>query len=137
MTIEEMFQMLMNEVKEMRGDMVRLETNQTRIEAKVDSNHKDVIADVARLENKLDVIATDVAEIKEDVHLLNKLDEIDSLSINAAFVDIKEIKEKVNNLDKQSNIVRALDKSVPSLQVRLSDLEDEVAQIKKHLDKAS
>jgi len=98
--------------------------------SKIDSNHKQVM-------EKIDVIAADVAEIKEDVHLLKELDEIDTLSINAAFNDIKEIKEKVNNLDKQSNIVRVLDKSVPSLQVRLSDLEDEVAQIKRHLDKAS
>lgn len=119
MTVEEMFQMLMNEVKEMRGDIVR-------VEAKVDS----AIVDIKELK-------VDVAEIKEDVHLLEKLDEIDGLSINAACVDIKEIKEKVNNLDKQSNIVRALDKSVPSLQVRLSDLEDEVVQIKKQLGKAS
>ena len=107
------------------------------LEKKIDSNHAEVKADVVRLENKLDAVAADVAEIKADVHLLKKLDEIDTLSINAACNDIKEIKEKVNNLDKQSNIVRALDKSVPSLQVRLSDLEDEVAQLKKHLDKAS
>ena len=109
MNIEEMFQILMN---------------------KIDSNHKQVM-------EKIDDMAADVAEIKEDVHLLKELDEIDTLSINAAFNDIKEIKEKVNNLDKQSNIVRVLDKSVPSLQVRLSDLEDEVAQIKRHLGKAS
>jgi phage shock protein A len=111
---------------EVKVDVTRLEANQRRLETKLDG----AIADIKELK-------FDVAEIKQDVHLLNKLDEIDSLSINAACNDIKEIKEKVNNLDKQSNIVRVLDKSVPSLQVRLSDLEDEVAQIKKHLDKAS
>ena len=123
MTIEEMFQMLMNEVKEIRD-------SQTRLETKVDANHKEV-------NSKIDGLVADVAEIKADVNLLKKLDEIDTLSINAACNDIKEIKEKVNNLDKQSNIVRVLDKSVPSLQVRVSDLEDEMAQVKKQLEKAS
>ena len=123
MTTEEMFQLLLN---------------------RVDTNHTEVKAEIARLETKLDgaitdikELKTDVAEIKTDVHLLKKLDEIDTMSINAACSDIKEIKEKVNNLDKQSNIVRVLDKSVPSLQVRVSDLEDEVVQIKKQLVKAS
>jgi DNA repair exonuclease SbcCD ATPase subunit len=123
MNIEEMFQMLMNEVKEIRD-------SQTRLEAKVDANHKEV-------NSKIDGLVADVVEIKADVHLLKKLDEIDTLSINAACNDIKEIKEKVNNLDKQLNIVRVLDKSVPSLQVRVSDLEDEIAQVKKQLEKAS
>ena len=112
MTTEEMFQMLMNEVKEMRSDIVR-------VESKVD----DAIADIK--------------EIKQDVHYLKENDDVDTLSINAAYNDIREIKNKVNNLDKQSNIVRTLDKNVPSLQVRVSDLEDEVAQIKKQLEKAS
>jgi phage shock protein A len=123
MTTEEMFQLLLN---------------------KVDTNHTEVKAEIARLEAKLDgaitdikELKTDVAEIKADVHLLKKLDEIDTLSINAACNDVKEIKEKVNNLDKQSNIVRLLDKSVPSLQVRVSDLEDDVMQIKKQLVKVS
>ena len=112
MTIEEMFQMLMNEVKEMRGDI-------GRVEAKVDS------------------AIADIKEIKQDVHYLKENDDVDTLSINDAYNNIREIKDKVNNLDKQSNIVRVLDKSVPSLQVRLSDLEDDVAQIKKQLEKAS
>ena len=116
---------------------ISMEQNIAGMKAKIDDNHAEVKAEIARLDTKLDGAVADITEIKQGVHYLKENDDIDTLSINAAYNDIRDIKNKVNNLDKQSNIVRALDKSVPSLQVRLSDLEDDVAQIKRQLEKAS
>ena len=116
---------------------ISMEQNIVGMKAKIDDNHAEVKVEIARLDTKLDGAVADITEIKQGVHYLKENDDIDTLSINAAYNDIREIKDKVNNLDKQSNIVRALDKSVPSLQVRLSDLEDDVAQIKRQMEKAS
>ena len=116
---------------------ISMEQNIVGMKAKIDDNHAEVKVEIARLDTKLDGAVADITEIKQGVHYLKENDDIDTLSINAAYNDIRDIKNKVNNLDKQSNIVRALDKSVPSLQVRLSDLEDDVAQIKRQMEKAS
>lgn len=116
MTTEEMFQLLLNEIK-------NLHLGQARLEAKIDANHTEVMTHIQRIES--------------DVQYLKQNDDSDTLSINSIHGDIKEIKEKVNSLDKQTNIVRVLDKSVPSLHTRVSDLEDEMRAVKDKLDKAS
>ncbi len=54
MTTEEMFQLLLNEVKEMRSDIKELKANQVRLEAKVDTNHAEMIERFVNL--RLDVM---------------------------------------------------------------------------------
>ena len=97
MTTEEMFQLLMNEVK----------TGQARLEAKIDA------------------VAANVAEIKKDVSLLLEHDDVDTFNINGAYKEIKEVNEKLDKVIADQKLhKRATQGNINELQSQVNAIED-------------
>ncbi|MBK7994596.1 MAG: hypothetical protein IPK14_14800 [Blastocatellia bacterium] len=63
MTVEEMFQLLINEIKEIKTGQAKLEDNQLKLEAKVDG----AIADIGKLETKVDGAIADIGKLEAKV----------------------------------------------------------------------
>ena len=115
MTSEEMFQLLMKEIK----------AGQARLEAKVDANHKEVT-------EKLDDAIADIKEIKQEVHSLWTCSEIDSQSINGAYNGIKELNVKFDKLTTEFNHQRRfMQKAVGDLSSDVQGLDERVGQLEK------
>lgn len=85
MTVEEMFQLLLNKIVGMEGEIKSLKEGQARLEAKVDT------------------AVSDIKDIKEDVQYLKRQDDIDAQSINGCYNGIKDLHVK---FDKQTGNVK-------------------------------
>lgn len=133
MTTDEMLQLLLKGQEQIKLGQAKLEERQDRFETK----QARIEECQNRFEIKLDVAIADIAQIKKDVSLLLEHDEIDTFNINAAHKEINEVNSKFDKLDRQSNVIRVLDKSVPNLHARVSDLEDELRDFKSKFGKAS
>jgi chromosome segregation ATPase len=116
MTVEEMFQLLLNKIVGMEGEIKSLKEGQARLEAKVDT------------------AVSDIKDIKEDVQYLKRQDDIDTQSINGCYNGIKDLHVK---FDKQTGNVKLLDKNYLSLHQRVDTVEDDIEAIKARLDKVS
>jgi chromosome segregation ATPase len=127
MTEFELLQEILTEMKALRSDVSELKQGQARLEAKVDTNHKEAMAEIKELK-------TDVADIKSDVQYLKGQDDIDTQSINGCYNGIKELNDK---FDKQAKSIKFFDKSLAHFHDRLGDAEEEVKEIKARLDRAS
>lgn len=114
MTTEEMFQMLMNEVKEMRSGL-------NRLEAKVDANHAEVKADIARLEAKIDANHADTTDKLIAIKLVTIHIDTDLGQVTKEFKSYRHFTQG----------------AIHDIQLRQEILENDVENIKLKLDKAS
>ncbi len=121
MTVEEMFQLLINEIKEIKAGQAKLEANQLKLEAKVDGAIADIIQ-----------IKEDVADIKSDVQHLKNSDEIDTISINGAYNGIKELNTKFDKFTTEFNHQRRFtQKAVGDLNSDVLWLDERVQQLEQ------
>ncbi|MBL8192488.1 MAG: hypothetical protein JNM06_01600 [Blastocatellia bacterium] len=135
MTVEEMFQLLINEIKEIKTGQAKLEDNQLKLEAKVDG----AIADIGKLETKVDGAIADIAQIKEDiadiksdVQYLKNSDEIDTISINGAYNGIKELNTKFDKFIIEFNHQRRFtQKALGDLNSDILWLDERVQQLEQ------
>ncbi|KAF0239972.1 MAG: hypothetical protein FD167_4273 [bacterium] len=120
MTTDEMFQLLLNEVKDMRSDL-------NRLEAKVDSNQKQVI-------EKIDANHKELSEKIQDLQV--QINETKIILVGTR-ADVLDLRDDVKRLDNQAYSVKLLDRTTANLHQRVGKAEDELEEIKDKLDKAS
>jgi DNA repair exonuclease SbcCD ATPase subunit len=127
MTIEEMFQLLLNkftdltdEVKEMRSDIKRLEQGQ----AKLEQGQAQLEQGQVRLEAKIDAVQNTQDNMRLGIRNLRRI--------------VDEFRTETNQkFDKQAKSIKFFDKSLIHFHDRVSDVEETVEEIKQKLDKAS
>lgn len=129
MTIEEMFQYLINEIKQLKEGQARLET-------KVDANHKElsekIDANYKEFSGKIDANYKELSG-KIDANYTKMLDS----NLNLRF-EILNLGDKVERLSTNfKNNRRIIQSTLNDFQVRLEQTEDDLAIVKDRIEKAS